>query len=561
VPVVPETPARRAAGVVLPLLAYLGISVALFSHVWSAGASRTFLDGYGDPGQEIWFLGWVAHALSHGLDPFFSPAMFAPRGVNLMANTAFPLLGALLSPITLAFGPVVAFDVAVTLAPALSAMSAYFVLRRVAPWPAAAGLGAAFFGFSPAVLAELRQGHLQVTFLALVPVLVALTARALGGEDARPVRTGVLLGLAVAAQELIGPEVLAITAVTLAVLTAGAALSHPAEARRRLGGAAKAIVTAAAVSGALVAYPIWYGLDGPRHLTTAIPVSPLGAPLVSLVLPSPSSSIFSSLAGMAYVGIPLLLVAGIGLAVLRRERGIRSGAGLAAVALVFALGTHLRLTSSDVTGFPLPSDLLAHLPLLRQIAPVRFALLAPFGLGAVLAVTVDRARLRWRGTARLLVAPVALTVLVLAGLLLVGINGELPYPARPVDEPAVYETLAGGRVLSYPLVSQFVSDQLVWEALGGFRYEIVEGYAYGPSRRPGDLLVGRSPVETAFADAELGLPVTESRAAVRWELRALGVSTVVVMPGRGAGEIAGFLSGATGTRPRKYRGARVWRLS
>ena len=69
----------------------------------------------------------------------------------------------------------------------------------------AASLGGAWFVFSPALPGELYQGHLQVTFLPLLPAIVALCDDAIVRQHRRLASTGTLLGTAVAAQHLVGP--------------------------------------------------------------------------------------------------------------------------------------------------------------------------------------------------------------------------------------------------------------------------------------------------------------------------------------------------------------------
>src|ERR1035441_8621430 len=54
-----------------------------------------------------WFIGWVPHAIAHGLNPFFTNSMFVPKGVNLAQNTESPLLGLIGAPLTEAFSPLV----------------------------------------------------------------------------------------------------------------------------------------------------------------------------------------------------------------------------------------------------------------------------------------------------------------------------------------------------------------------------------------------------------------------------------------------------------------------
>ena len=75
-----------------------------------------------------------------------------PDGINLMWNTWLPLPGLLLSPLTLLFGPVLTFNVLVTLAYGLSAWSAYLAIHRYVPSHGAAACGGLVYGFSPAMV-------------------------------------------------------------------------------------------------------------------------------------------------------------------------------------------------------------------------------------------------------------------------------------------------------------------------------------------------------------------------------------------------------------------------
>ena len=46
------------------------------------------LCGCGDPALFLWFFQWPATALTHGQNPFYSTALFHPRGINLLAQTS-----------------------------------------------------------------------------------------------------------------------------------------------------------------------------------------------------------------------------------------------------------------------------------------------------------------------------------------------------------------------------------------------------------------------------------------------------------------------------------------
>src|SRR5579872_2253054 len=81
-----DAPMRRAVTLLGGGLAYLLAGLVAWWHVWSDGASHTIAaQGWGDPAQQVWYLGWVPHALGAGIDPLVSHAMFAPA-----ASTSWP---------------------------------------------------------------------------------------------------------------------------------------------------------------------------------------------------------------------------------------------------------------------------------------------------------------------------------------------------------------------------------------------------------------------------------------------------------------------------------------
>ena len=95
------------------LIAYLAVSLAIWWHVWAGGhPSSTLTCGCGDTVQEAWFLNWLPWAIRHGHNPFLINLLFAHQGgVNALDNTTYLLPGALLSPITVIFGPIASANV------------------------------------------------------------------------------------------------------------------------------------------------------------------------------------------------------------------------------------------------------------------------------------------------------------------------------------------------------------------------------------------------------------------------------------------------------------------
>jgi hypothetical protein len=129
-------------------LIYLVVSVVLWSGVWMHHPTATTTCGCGDASLFTWFLAWPAHAIAHGLDPFYSTALFHPQGINLLTNTGVVAIGTVLAPVTWLFGPVATLNVALTLSPVLSGLAMFVLLRRWVTWVPAAFVGGLFYGFS-----------------------------------------------------------------------------------------------------------------------------------------------------------------------------------------------------------------------------------------------------------------------------------------------------------------------------------------------------------------------------------------------------------------------------
>ena len=183
---------------------YLLIGIVAFWPVYPGISQHPF--GSFDFLQTVWFLGWVPHALAHGLNPFFSNAIYVPTGVNLAQNTSTPLLGLITAPFAPVFSPLVRANLLMVLAMPISATAAFVVLRKWQVWGPAAALGGLVYGFSPYMVGQ-SISHLELIFVPLPP-FIALTVASILQNKGSSRRLGVQLGLLVAAQYLISPEVL-----------------------------------------------------------------------------------------------------------------------------------------------------------------------------------------------------------------------------------------------------------------------------------------------------------------------------------------------------------------
>ncbi len=265
-------PLRRAPATRELLLAaagFLVLSLVAYLPAWLHGPSRELAIGSGKDNMfGPWWMQWDAWALVHGANPFYSHFLNAPTGVNLMLNPVTHAVGYLLAPVTLLFGPIASWNVAMTLGIAGNGLAAYVLLRRFVRWWAAVP-GALLYGFGPYVVAQ-GLGHINFVIVPVPPLLLWLAYHVVADEDARPVRSGVVVGLLVAVQLLISPEVLAQTAIVVAIggfiwlaleMRPNARLWPP-----RLIRLAKAGAAALATALPLVAYPTWMLFDGPQHV-------------------------------------------------------------------------------------------------------------------------------------------------------------------------------------------------------------------------------------------------------------------------------------------------------
>ncbi len=363
-------------------LIYLGAALALFGAPLLHGGNQCICLGT-DEGIPTWSFEWWPYAIAHGLNPFFTHLIYAPQGFNVAHGTTIPGLALLLTPVTLAAGPLTSYNLAMVLSPVLSAGFAFLLCRRLAGrfWPAL--LGGWLFGFSTYMLGQL-VGHLNLTVVFLVPAIVHLVLRGLAGELTRR-RFVALLALALVLQFSFTTEIfLSLTVFGFAALVAAYLWGNP-ELRLRLRALAVPVGVSYLLTAVIVSPYLYYALK-----PGGVPVLPgrddyFSSDLLSFMIPSPITEIggihflpvsrtfrAGFVEGGIYLGLPLLAM--LALAVRRgwRRMEVRILASTGLVVAVASLGGHLQLLGE--TGLPLPWWPVTHLPLLGLMLPVRFVL-------------------------------------------------------------------------------------------------------------------------------------------------------------------------------------------
>lgn len=560
---------RRAGRLLAAASAYLAVGVLAWWHVWADGVAHTITrNGYGDPAQQIWFLEWVPHALGAGLDPFVSHAVFAPAGINLMANSSILFPALVGSPITVLFGPVVSFNVLVVLAPAASALVAYLVFRRYTSFAFGAWLAGLFYGFSPFVLNDLADGHLHITTLVFPPLALLLLDDIAVSERGSAVVRGVLLGLVLTAQALTSLEVLSMMVLMSAIGLVLLAIYYHREVRARWRRTVTGLVAAGVTAALLLAWPLEVLFAGPQRYRGSIFVSPESyfAWMKALVWPIGIHHDWA-----AYIGLPLLILVLAGV-LKARSALVRLAVLLALIALVFALGRSLHLTPRLTTGVPLPDRLITKAPFLENLLPVRFMIFVDLFVALAFAITLGALHdwIATRPGTKHATASVAAGLLGITALVSPALAAPFPYPTRQISVPAVYRSRtitrlpAGSILLAYPVMNGFKADPMIWQATEHMPYDMVAGYGFIPSKGPDPIgSLPKSPVTNLFGFAQIGLlgpsvPASEMR-AVRHEIDGWKVSDIVVLDTGGRPrDLVRVLTAVLGRQPKRIDDAWVW---
>jgi hypothetical protein len=501
---------RRAALIgVGVLLAYVLIACLIFWPTGPLDGTRLPEGVLGDPDEMTWFLAWTPWALTHGHNLFLTNAIDLPGGVNLANNTSVPFLGLLAAPLTLTIGPIATFNLLLRVALGISAAAGYFSFRRWCAGATGPFIGGLIFGFSPALLSHLHNfGHLDLVFVPLLPVLVALVDELAVRQHFSPIGTGLLLGVVAVAEYLVSAELFADAVLLGAVGVVFLAIRYPAQVRTRWRHLATGLGVALGCFAVIGGYPIYLALFGPNHLTGPVQavahLQRFRSDLAETVLADPrqwfSPARFASLskqtlapvskAGGAaelggYLGVPLILTTAALVARFRRTGIIAIASLLAVCSFIASLGSRLQV-AGHVTGIPLPEVVLAKLPLFDNEVPARFSIFVALFVALALAVGLDRfihAEQPQRPARREL-------RIITSGLVIVGVGASLVTlaPRIPVANEstalsapmarAVHDLIAPGAVvLAYPYPQSPFAQAMLWQANDDFRFRLLGGYA------------------------------------------------------------------------------------
>ena len=533
------------------LLLAAAIATAATVRAW-ANPTGSFAGTLGDPSVFAWYLAWVPHALTHGLNPLTTEVANLPHGANLMWNATMPLAGVVLAPVTLTAGPVAAYNLLITVMLGSNVAAGFALARRVAPTPAGAYLGAVLYATTPYIAGH-ALGHPNLLLIAYPALLTALLADQLAGRRTSR-QVGLLIGLLTAAQAMVGLEMLALTALAGAIVLLWAAVGR----RNQLAAAARPLLRsagwAAGVAAPLLAWPAWVLLAGPQRITGLVhaagyydlDVANLAA-ATSVNVPSPftvrgaEQFSFNQMETTGFL-LPWLLAA-----VLTRRswRGSPWAAPLLAVtagSLLLALGYDLQMANDD---YPVPGPwrILGRVPLVGAVLPVRLTLFTASALGLLVAISVPTGRPARRPSPRAVAAGAALLVAGYAAL-----------PAWPMPTSAVPSFPDGivraGDVVEFAPHPALDAPPMVWQAQDRFSWRMYDAYLITPQLQ--DVWGGRGGRVPCLTRSR----AEACPASLAADLSARGVTVVVAGPGPMRDQMAARLTAALG--PGRRTGSALW---
>lgn len=426
------------------------------------------VDGY----LGIWNIWWAARALTTGQDPFVTPLLFHPQGLDLFWQTLSLPQGILALPLTLIVGPLPAYNVLILLSFILGGYFAFLLIRyalRDADDPLGLGamVGGAVYAFAPFHMQKVLDAQLEVASVQWLP-LWALATLILLERRRWP---WALLSAALLLWVGLGTWYYGLFALIATGLMAGLWALRAAAPRR---------IDLPTLLWGAAPVALWLAVMAPRLLDLArtgdellgdarVEQQDAIADLVAFWLPNPNHPLWGPAVtgfytamhpgeilwnvALGLVGTALGL---LGVAVAWRSQWRWLALGVAAAAL--ALGAEV-IVGGWRTGVPGPYALIRDLPGVRSShRPNHFVLITILttALFAAAGARALFARLPRPG------APWAAAGLLAAITLVDGLAAPLPLFQRPMPAPYLSMPAPDGALLPVPLHINFSNSENLW---------------------------------------------------------------------------------------------------
>lgn len=499
----------RARRHFLALLAYLVLSCLLTwptildlgGQVFTSAGGQLAYPGHDDIASHVWYFWWIDQAFRQGWNPFFTPLLYHPAGIQLTVQSFSLSHGLLTLPIQWLAGPVAAYNIGLLLAFTLTGYAIFVWARMLAATPLAAWISGVLVTAAPFHMLKLDVNHYNLVhmqwFAFCAPALLYAERRG-GWRGGLPLAAALIL-------TVLGDWYWSLSAALFVSVWALVSLMRGPARRARLGAFATAATLATLVLSPLLWQAIQVRNDVVPQLNPDLITRSYSADLLGLFAPSLRQPIWTAqaealaklfvrdvpLAEGWYIGAGWVLLS-LAIVGLWQAGGHLWPALVAAgVGFSFGLGPVLRVLGIE-TGIPMPYALLSDLPI-ASIArrPNLFAVSTIFVAGICAAKGLDwllaRAdRRRW---------------LVLGGVGLLAALELWPIPRYGISlaAPPVYAQIVDrpGPLLDLPIGRDIEGRSMQYQITHG--QPIARGYV---ARAADDPELAYEPILRAFTQGE-----------------------------------------------------------
>jgi hypothetical protein len=428
---------------------------------WSSALATRCVERCDTGWQNVWSLWWVADSLRHGRWPGFTQEMFYPGGVDLFWQTLMLANGIAMTPITLVFGPIVAFNTLTFLTFVVAAWSMALLTDAMVKHRFGAWLAGALYTFAPFHVWLSYSGFVERLSIQYFPILLFALWKMSQSNRWWPAIVAALAVLASFFSSLYY-GLFSITYVAVWSVVKTIINRHDRHTLMQLW--QRVVVMGALVAAPVLPFALSILLPGkiPPSQTGAVLLDDylsrqvdFSASLMTFVTPSIVHPLWGDAVVEWYrqyspthwpisIGFVLVVMAIWGACVWRNTGLPRWWLVMTVVVLVFSMGPRVVWLTRDM-GIPLPYDVLNNIPLVKLgQRPNHFLLLAMAHLAVLTAVAVRE------GVARLPYPRIGMAIVTLIAMI------ELwPMPLQPFrpTQSAAYTLIAReqpGAVLTIP---------------------------------------------------------------------------------------------------------------
>jgi hypothetical protein len=468
------------------IVVYTLVAVVLGRHTVAHMATGCSCSNIPDSWEATWPFAWFPYALTHGLNPWYTHAMWSPPGFNVAGITSFPLPAMVLAPVTWLWGPLVSANVANLGAPVATGWATYHLCRYVSKDRMAALVGGVTVGFGTYVLLQMSASHIVVTIIIGPQFAAIAVLRYLDGAIGRR-RVIAELTLCLIIQLFSSSEVFFTMTVFGAVLLVLGYAFGTRELRAGLRKLIVPILIAYGLTAVVSADYLYWILKAPKY---AIGIGEgWTTDLLSYVVPTTKTwiggSSFSSVYGLfdggaesdAYLGLPLLLITARWICTHWQLRVSRFLAAAFAVSVLWTLGGTLHLAGKPTIW--LPYRLIAGLPLFNEVLQSRTAfyteLLTAVTLTLWLADRRERQGSRHRPFVKW-IAGLTAAFFVFPNLVDINVGYESTRLTPAFFASDMYRNYIKPGARVFTINWGYTSPSLIWQAQDDMYYQLAGGY-------------------------------------------------------------------------------------